>query len=131
VTSVRDLSYFDMASMPLTRVSEGQSIQTLVNHDEEDGQNVIAIHHDPGDVQALHSHDVEQFVIVLEGTLQQGNRLFPAGTGFFTPRQRNYGFRATDDAPMVRVEWRPSPSRFATDHPEPRDGEPVASGAEV
>jgi hypothetical protein len=118
VTSVHELSYFDVHSMPEKVLSPVMSIQALVNHAEDNGQSMLTVHHAPGYVQEAHSHDVEQIVVVLEGTLVQGNRTFGAATGFFTPKGRNYTFSATDDRDLIRVEWRPSPLRFATDFTE-------------
>lgn len=120
VTSVKELSYFDVHSMPKKDVVPTMSIQALVNHAEDEGQSMLAVHHAPGYVQVAHSHDVEQLVVVLEGTLVQGNRRFGPGAGFFTPRHKGYTFQASDEARMVRVEWRPSPLRFATDYVAPR-----------
>ncbi|MBV9659667.1 MAG: hypothetical protein JO337_00765 [Acidimicrobiales bacterium] len=114
VTSVKDFSYFDIYSMPESQIAPDMSIQALVNHAEDDGQSMLMVRHWPGEVTPAHSHDVEQIVVVLEGSISQGNRTFVPGTGFFTPEHKKYGLQAGPDG-VVRVEWRPSPLRFATD----------------
>jgi len=114
ITSVSDFSYFDIHRMPEHEVAPTLSIQALVNHAEDDGQSMLMVHHHPGDVTPAHSHDVDQIVVVLEGSISQGNRAFGPGSGFFTPRGKQYSLRAGDEG-TVRVEWRPSPLRFATD----------------
>ena len=116
MTSVNELSYFDVHEMPEKQVAPDMWIQALVNHAEDDGQSMLMVHHAAGYFQTEHSHDVDQIVVVLEGTLAQGNRRFPPATGFFTPQNRKYTFSATEDRDMLRVEWRPSPLRFSTDY---------------
>jgi quercetin dioxygenase-like cupin family protein len=119
VTSVAELSYFDIHQMPEQQVSPEMSIQALVNHDEDDGQSMLMVRHAPGSVTPTHSHDVDQIVLVLDGAISQGNRTFRPGTGFFTPKGKRYMLRAEDEG-TVRVEWRPSPLRFSTDWAAPR-----------
>jgi hypothetical protein len=119
ITSLKDFSYFDIRAMPEKEVSSEMSIQALVNHAEDEGQSMLMVRHWPGNVTPTHSHDVDQIVLVLEGAIAQGNRTFIPGTGFFTPSGKRYMLRASDQG-TVRVEWRPSPLRFATDWAEPR-----------
>jgi hypothetical protein len=77
------------------------------------------VHHAPGNFTPMHSHDVDQIVLVLEGTMHSGNRSFGPGSGFFTPKGKRYQLRAGDEG-ALRVEWRPSPLRMSTDWAEPR-----------
>jgi hypothetical protein len=114
-TAVNDFSYFDIRKMPERQLG-AVAIQALVNHVEDAGQSMLMNRHAPGAVQRVHSHDVDQILVVLDGTLWQGNRSFPPGAGFFTPKGKRYGFRADRDSEVLRVEWRPSPLRFATDY---------------
>jgi hypothetical protein len=114
ITSVKEFSYFDIYTMPELQVAPDMSIQALVNHAEDDGQSMLMVRHWPGEVTAAHSHDVEQIVVVPEGSISQGNRAFVPGTGFFTPARRRYDLHTGPEG-VVRVEWRPSPLRFATD----------------
>jgi quercetin dioxygenase-like cupin family protein len=118
VTSKAELSYFDLYRWPEKQLGPTMSIQALVNQIEDDGHSMLMVHHAPGYFQAEHSHDVDQIVVVIEGTLTQGNRRFGPGMGFFTPKGRHYTFGATEDRDLLRVEWRPSPLRFATEMTE-------------
>ena len=121
MTSCYELSYFDIETMPEARVSDEMTIQALVNHREPEGQSMLMVHHGPNNYTATHSHDVDQIVVVLHGSISQGNRTFTSGTGFFTPRGKKYNLRAGVDG-TVRVEWRPSPLQFSTDWAEPLAG---------
>lgn len=47
----------------------------------------------PGTEISRHRHGVDQIVLVVEGSLWQGNREFRAGSGFHTPAGAPYGFR--------------------------------------
>jgi quercetin dioxygenase-like cupin family protein len=117
VTSTDALSYFDIFHMPESPVSTDLWIQALVNHAEDNGQSILMVRHGPDSVTPMHSHDVDQIVFVLEGSVNQGARSFGPGTGFFTPAGKRYMLRAGDEG-TVRVEWRPSPLRFSTDWAE-------------
>jgi len=119
VTSVHDFSYFDITTMPELEVSPEMWIQALVNHVEDEGHSMLMVRHAAGNVTPTHSHDVDQIVLVLDGSIKQGNRAFTPRTGFFTPKGRRYMLTAGDEG-TVRVEWRPSSLRFATDWAAPR-----------
>ncbi|HKE74460.1 MAG TPA: cupin domain-containing protein [Acidimicrobiales bacterium] len=119
VTSVHDFSYFDIHTMPEREVSAEMWIQALVNHAEDEGHSMLMVRHAAGNVTPTHSHDVDQIVLVLDGSIKQGSRVFTPGTGFFTPKGRRYMLTAGDEG-TVRVEWRPSSLRFATDWAAPR-----------
>jgi quercetin dioxygenase-like cupin family protein len=114
VTSVKDFSFFDINTMPERQVSPDMTIQALVNHAEDEGHSMLMVRHLPGQFTPAHSHDVDQIVLVLDGSISQGNRAFTRGMGFFTPKGKRYSLRASDEG-TVRVEWRPAPARFATD----------------
>jgi hypothetical protein len=132
ITSKAALTFFDVYGGSELRLSDDMSIQALVNHVEDDGHSMMMVHHAAGHFQMAHSHDVDQIVVVVEGTLTQGNRRFGAGMGFFTPKGKNYSFGTSEDRDMLRVEWRPSPLRFATDFVDrdTKSTEPTAEYAE-
>ena len=71
------------------------------------------VRHWPGEVTAAHSHDVEQIVVVLEGSMCQGNRAFGPGTGFFTPGAQevrpSHGARGSRASRVTPVATRLAP----------------------
>lgn len=48
----------------------------------------------PGTHVLRHKHNVPQLILILEGSMKQGNRELGPGTGYFTPADIPYGFVA-------------------------------------
>jgi quercetin dioxygenase-like cupin family protein len=119
LTSAHDVALFDTKAMPEVPVGDPERpsmwIQALVNPVEPDGCSLLGVRYPPHGVVELHRHDVAQVVLVIEGELRQGARVFRAGSGYFTPAGQAYRVEAGDDGVKV-IEFRGSPLTFESDY---------------
>jgi hypothetical protein len=51
----------------------------------------------PGTHVLRHKHNVPQLILILEGSMKQGNREIGPGAGYFTPADTPYGFVAGNE----------------------------------
>ncbi len=51
----------------------------------------------PGTRSPRHKHNLDQVVLILEGSMRQGNRVLGPGAGYFTPADQVYTFVAGPD----------------------------------
>ena len=117
ITNPARTSFFDLASMPEKTLGDPDrpslAIQAAVNP-AESGCSLMAVRYPPNATVALHRHDVAQIVVVLEGELRQGNRVFKPGAGYYTPAHQAYTITAGPDGVKV-IEFRPGPLSFESD----------------
>jgi quercetin dioxygenase-like cupin family protein len=117
VTDPGETSTFDLNTMPERANGDPANpslwLQALVNP-AETGCSLQAVRYPPGGTVALHRHDVPQVVFVVEGELRQGNRVFKAGSGYYTPANQAYTITAGPEGVKV-IEFRDVPLSFESD----------------
>ncbi len=110
-------STFDMGEMPRHRLGTEEDprlwVQALVNPEHE-GLSLLSVRYPPNSTIGLHRHDVPQIAVVIEGEVRQGNRVFKAGTGYYTPAGQAYTITAGPEGVHV-IEFRDVPLCFYSD----------------
>jgi hypothetical protein len=121
VSSSDRWSFFDVNELPGVTIprsdsdaGEGMKVRALINHSDENGYSLTCVRYPPNMRVPRHRHSVPQISLVLEGDVRQGNRLIPAGCGYYTPANAPYGLRV-GEAGAVIVEFRHDPMTFTTE----------------
>jgi len=92
----------------------GTFMRALVNPIGEDGLSLLGVRYEPNKTIDRHKHDVPQIVLVLEGEIRQGRKVFGPGMGYYTPAGMPYKLVVGSQGARL-VEFRPSPLTFRTD----------------
>jgi hypothetical protein len=77
----------------------------LLNHSDEGGYSLGFARYAPNTVIPRHRHDCDQVVLVLEGSMSQGNRVLGPGCGYYTPAGRAYALAVGSEG-CCYVEFR-------------------------
>jgi quercetin dioxygenase-like cupin family protein len=78
------------------------------------GLSLLGVRYGPNAVVDRHKHDVAQIVVVLEGEIRQGRKVFRPGAGYYTPPGMPYKIVAGPEGARL-VEFRASPLNFRTE----------------
>ncbi|MCX4095677.1 cupin domain-containing protein [Nocardia sp. alder85J] len=120
ITRADRMAFFDMGEISETAVPlptgelSGTWIQALVNPLEPGGFSLLGVRYEPNSRVERHRHDVPQIVIVLEGEIRQGRRVFGPGSGYYTPADVPYKIVVGPDGARL-VEFRATPLTFRTE----------------
>ncbi|WP_133150521.1 cupin domain-containing protein [Frankia canadensis] len=120
VTRPDRMAFFDIAGSAETNVPSrfddtpsGTYVQALVNPPGGEGLSLLGVRYAPNSEVARHKHDVPQIVLVLEGEIRQGRRVFGPGSGYYTPPNVPYKITVGPEGARL-LEFRATPLTFQT-----------------
>ena len=73
---------------------------------DADTLQLVEIRYEPNSEIQLHSHDADELIYILEGSMQLGNRTVGPGTSLFIAGGTFYGFSAGPDGLQI-LNFRP------------------------
>lgn len=85
--------------------SPGHVVKVLFREGGEDGMSLVWSWFGPNYALPRHSHDADCLYYVVAGEARLGNRVVPAGSGFFVPANAPYAYSAGPDGIQV-LEFR-------------------------
>lgn len=86
-------------------LSGGHLTKVLYREDGEEGMSLVWAWFGPDYTLPRHSHDADCLYFVLSGEAHLGNRVVPAGGGFFVPADAPYAYSAGPEGVQV-LEFR-------------------------
>lgn len=92
------------------RMTEGELLGEFKPHDRgaDDGLELLEVYYPPHAAIAVHAHDEDEIIYVVDGAIRLGGRLYGKGSSVFVAGETLYGFEAGPEGlHMVNFRARP------------------------
>ena len=86
-------------------LSGGHVVKTLFQHEGDEGMSLVWSWFGPNYALPRHSHSADCLYYVVAGEAHLGNRVVPAGSGFFVPADAPYAYTAGPEGIQI-LEFR-------------------------